>query len=218
MAESGKGSTAATIGAVATLITAIGGLIAVLNQTGFFDSDTEKKSAVTETVSKENPSDFDSLPSEVGLPSATNESEESSTEDMEILAEIEALTDALEENETGMDRNERSAALNQTLLELAREINTICPYMVDQVTRLDNASPMPDNAFQYNYTLINIDRASVDLAYIKNYLNTYMVNMVKTSPDLQFFRDNSVTLIYSYKDMYGNFLTSLRVTPDMYRN
>lgn len=218
MAESGKSSTAATIGAVATLITAIGGLIAVLNQTGFFDSDAEKNVEATATVNQENLGDFETLPSEPGLPVAASESEEASTEDLEIFAEMEALAEALEESENGMDRTERSVALNQTLIELAREVNQICPYMVDQVTRLDNASPMPNNAFQYNYTLINIDKALVDLNYIRNYLNTYMVNMVKTSPDLQFFRDNSVTLIYSYKDMYGNFLTSLRVTPEMYRN
>jgi hypothetical protein len=36
----------------------------------------------------------------------------------------------------------------------ANELNKSCLMMVDQDTRLDNAVALPENVFQYNYTLI----------------------------------------------------------------
>lgn len=216
MAESGKNSTAATIGAIATLITAIGGLLAVLHQTGFFD-DSKSRVEVVESGGGGS-ADLSLSQGDRNLPVMDRTEADIPEEEVEMYDRMESYEEAFAELDRSLEEAARGESLNTTLVQLAQEINQICPYMVDQVTRLDNAAPMANNAFQYNYTLINIDRASVDLDYIRNYLNTYMVNMVKTSPDLQFFRDNSVTLIYSYKDMHGNFLTSLRVTPEMYRN
>ena len=42
------------------------------------------------------------------------------------------------------------------MMAAASEINKTCPIMVDQYTQLDNALALPDNSFQYNYTLIDI--------------------------------------------------------------
>lgn len=112
-----------------------------------------------------------------------------------------------------------SPSINQAMMAAASELNEGCPMMVDGETRLDNAVALPDNTFQYNYTLVNLqkDQIQIELDAIKNELLPGIVNNVKTNPDLRFFRDNKTTMSYNYKDKAGVFLLKLKVTPDMYK-
>jgi hypothetical protein len=88
--------------------------------------------------------------------------------------------------------------------------------MLDSETRLDNVIPLPPKVFQYNYTLINAEKETVDTIMLKNYLETNITNFVRTSPDMKFQRDNKVTVNYCYKDKYGNYLFKISVTPEQY--
>ena len=88
--------------------------------------------------------------------------------------------------------------------------------MVDQYTRLDNALALPENIFQYNYTLVNITQSEINLDTVKKYIEPSIINNVKTSPDLKIYRDNKTTMIYNYRDKNGVFVFKLSVTPDMY--
>lgn len=89
--------------------------------------------------------------------------------------------------------------------------------MVDQFTRLDNSVALPDNSFQYNYTLVEVTKDEVIIDTVKKYIEPNILNTVKTNPDLKFFRDNKTTLIYNYKDMNGEFVHKFSVTPEMYQ-
>lgn len=89
--------------------------------------------------------------------------------------------------------------------------------MVDHLTRLDNAMALPDNVFQYNYT-INIAKDSIeDFNELKEYLEPTLVNAVSTNPDMQYMRDNDITVNYYYKDMESIYLFTISVTPDKYK-
>lgn len=88
--------------------------------------------------------------------------------------------------------------------------------MVDQYTRLDNAVALPDNAFQYNYTLVDIIQSEVNLDTVRKYIEPGIINNVKTNPDLKIYRDNKTTMVYYYKDKNGVFVFKLAVTPKMY--
>jgi hypothetical protein len=90
--------------------------------------------------------------------------------------------------------------------------------MVDQDTRLDNAVALPGNVFQYNYTLVNLEKSEVNIDTVKKYIEPGIINNVKTSPDLKAYRDNKVTMAYYYKDKNGVFVLKISVTPDMYVN
>lgn len=89
--------------------------------------------------------------------------------------------------------------------------------MVDQDTRLDNTVALPDNAFQYNYTLVNLTKQDIDIKDFENYMVPQITNNVKTNPDLQVFRDNKVTMKYSYKDKNGEYITQISVSPNEYK-
>ena len=104
------------------------------------------------------------------------------------------------------------------MMAAASEINKSCPIMIDSETQLDNVVALPDNVFQYNYTLVNLLKSelSVDVELIKAELKPEIVNEVKTNPDLAFYRQNKTTIKYLYKDKEGSFLMTIAVGPDLY--
>ncbi len=104
----------------------------------------------------------------------------------------------------------------KVLMEMANELNKNCPMMLDAETRLDNTIALPGNIFQYNYSLINIDKEALNIDELKAYLEQQIVNTAKTNPDMKIFRDNKTTLRYSYKDKSGIFILTIEVTPDKY--
>jgi len=111
----------------------------------------------------------------------------------------------------------KTPSYDKVMMGVASEINKTCPIMVDAETRLDNAVALPGNIFQYNYTLINIDRINVDVTGMKNFLEPTITNMVKTNPQMKFQRDHKTTLNYYYKDKNGMYLITISVTPEKYQ-
>ena len=107
-------------------------------------------------------------------------------------------------------------SFDKVMMKAASEINESCPIMVDQDTRLDNAIVFPNNILQYNYTLVNWVKDSIDLKAFKDYMQPMILNNVKTNPDLKLYRDNKTTMAYHYKDMNGLFITKISITADKY--
>ena len=100
----------------------------------------------------------------------------------------------------------KTPAYDKVMIKIASELNKTCPIMVDAETRLDNAIALPGNIFQYNYTLVNMDKADVDTLDMKNFLEPSITNIVKTNPQMKFQRDHKTTLNYYYKDKNGVYL------------
>lgn len=110
----------------------------------------------------------------------------------------------------------KKPSFDKQMMEVASQINESCPIMVDSETRLDNAITMPENIFQYNYTLVNLEKANVNTEEMKNFLEPTIINSVKTTPQMELQRKNKTTINYHYKDKNGVFLLLISVTPDKY--
>ena len=108
-------------------------------------------------------------------------------------------------------------SFDNVMMQVASEINKSCPIMVDSETRLDNVIALPDNVFQYNYTLINYSKEDVNVNDIIKNIEPGIINNVRTNPDMQIYRDNKTTMNYFYKDKNGEFINKISVTPDMYQ-
>lgn len=111
----------------------------------------------------------------------------------------------------------KSPPIDKIMMETASELNKSCPIMVDAETRLDNALAMPQNTFQYNYTLVNWVKDSIDLPALEEYIKPNIVNNAKTNPQMKVMRDNNVILNYYYKDKDGVFLFNITVKPADYK-
>ncbi|MCL1934350.1 MAG: hypothetical protein FWF53_11135 [Candidatus Azobacteroides sp.] len=113
--------------------------------------------------------------------------------------------------------SQSSSAFDKPLLETTDRINRNLPVMIDSETRLDNMITLDKKTFQYNYTLVNMEKGKVDTIAMKNKLEPLIINGVKTSPDAEYQRKNEMTLVHYYKDKNGNYLFSVIVTPDKYK-
>lgn len=111
----------------------------------------------------------------------------------------------------------KNPELDRAMMQMAGELNKSCPVMIDSETRLDNTTSLPNNVFQYNYSLINLDKDSVNIEEAKTYLESTIATTVRTNPDMKYFRDNKTTINYSYKDRSGVFLFKISITPDKYK-
>lgn len=110
----------------------------------------------------------------------------------------------------------KTPELDEAMMKMASEINKSCPLMIDADTRLDNTVALPENIFQYYYTLVNVEKATADTLSMKSYLEESITNQVRTNPQMKFQRDHQTTLNYYYKDKDGSFLFLISVTPEKY--
>ena len=110
----------------------------------------------------------------------------------------------------------KPGTLDKALVEAASELNKTCPIMIDQETRLDNAVGLPENIFQYNYTLMNLEKSNVNIDSVRKYVQPRLSSNIISSPDLKRFRDNEVSIAYNYSDKNGAFVLKISITPDMY--
>jgi len=111
----------------------------------------------------------------------------------------------------------KAPSYDKEMMAIASELNKTCPIMVDSETRLDNTVALPENTFQYNYTLVNTEIGTIDTLEVKNYLEPTIVNFIKTSPQMKYQRDHNTTINYHYKDKFGTYLFLVSVTPAKYR-
>ncbi|HLV39132.1 zinc ribbon domain-containing protein [Xanthomarina sp.] len=107
-------------------------------------------------------------------------------------------------------------SLDKVLMNVANEINKSCPIIVDADTRLDNSIALPNNVFQYQYTLINFLKSEIDIEEVKNIIEPILINTIKSSPEMKIFRDNRTTLAYHYRDKNGVFVLEISIAPDQY--
>lgn len=110
----------------------------------------------------------------------------------------------------------KSDSIDSETMKTASEINKNCPIMIDAETRLDNTIALPNNTFQYDYTVVKIEKNSADTLKLKNYIEPILLNNVKTNPQMQYQRDHKWTLRYYYKDKAGLYLFAVNITPEMY--
>lgn len=83
-------------------------------------------------------------------------------------------------------------SIDKQMMEMASELNKSCPIMVDQETRWDNCIALPNNMFQYNYSLVTLKKENFDFQFFEENIKPVIINTVKTNPQLKSFRDNNV--------------------------
>lgn len=113
-------------------------------------------------------------------------------------------------------------SINKTMMKAASEINKNCPFMIGADTRLDNTTAMPNNLFHFNFSLVNISIDEIDIETFKQnfYENVRpsIINDGKTNPELKAFRDNKISMRYSYKDKDGVFISQFIIEANEYAN
>jgi len=97
-------------------------------------------------------------------------------------------------------------------------MNRSCPVLIDQDTRLDSVGVPHHLTLQYDYTMVNVLKDSIDIINFHANLEQSVLSAVKRNPELKPYLENKVTIVCHYKDKAGNFVTKISITPERYRN
>jgi len=109
-----------------------------------------------------------------------------------------------------------AGSIDSQLKKIADEANKECPKMLDQWTRLDSCAAYPGKNYIYFHTLVN-EGMILDTVKFKEQFKPVIISIVKTNPNMSFFRENDVTLHYQYNDEANKFRTTIVLTPDDYK-
>lgn len=111
----------------------------------------------------------------------------------------------------------KQATLEDQLKTLISETNEKCPFPVDMDTRLDSMSAYNGNQLQYNYTLLNVDKNTVNLDPLLSQIKQQLIGSVKVDPSLEYLREQNTMFIYSYRDKNGSFLLKIPLKAEEYK-
>ena len=106
---------------------------------------------------------------------------------------------------------------SEIITSLVTKYNTACPIMISNDIRMESVNSLPNNIVQYDFTLVHIQKESIDVKALKTEVEKEIMAISKTNPSLELFRDNNSTVIYNYKDRNRKKLFNITLTPEMYQ-
>lgn len=115
----------------------------------------------------------------------------------------------------------KEKTIDDDLKEVAENINKTTPQNLADGVRLDSVSAQPGKIFRYNYTLLDDVKESVtpeQIEMFKTSAKEGALHVVKASPDIKQFRDNDVTMVYTYYDKNGKLTADFKITPAEYKS
>lgn len=106
----------------------------------------------------------------------------------------------------------------QRILErMAVKQNEKCPLIIDDVTRLDSCAVSGYKVYNYYYTLI-VTTTHFDSVRFKNIKQIGIINNLRNTYGMYFYRNNDITFNYVYRDSLKNYLCLITITPDDYKS
>jgi hypothetical protein len=110
----------------------------------------------------------------------------------------------------------KNKSVGKELTALVTNYNNACPMMISNDIRMESVNSLPHNTVQYDFTLVSVQKESIDVDALKKSVETEIIASSKTNPSLEAFRDNGSTVIYNYKDSNEKELFEITLTPEMY--
>tara|TARA_B110001454_G_scaffold199186_1_gene203777 strand:- start:1027 stop:1506 length:480 start_codon:yes stop_codon:yes gene_type:complete len=103
--------------------------------------------------------------------------------------------------------------VDEALVKVVDQINKQLPMTVDRDTRWDSTQAGPGRSFTYYYTIVTARATEMDATDFYRAMSSHLRNSVCTSPDMQVFFKNGVTVAYSYRGNDGRHVTKVSITP-----
>lgn len=103
--------------------------------------------------------------------------------------------------------------VDEALVKVVDQINKQLPMTVDRDTRWDSTQAGPGKAFTYHYTIVTARATEIDTTEFHRAMSSNLRNSVCTSPDMQVFFKNGVTVSYSYRSSDSRHVTKVTINP-----
>jgi len=104
-------------------------------------------------------------------------------------------------------------AIDKGVVKAVDQINKQLPMTVDRDTRWESTQAGPSRASTYHYTIVTARAAEIDATEFYRAMSSRLRNSVFTSPDMQVFFKNGVTVSYSYRCSGGRHVTKVAFAP-----
>jgi hypothetical protein len=105
-----------------------------------------------------------------------------------------------------------TTSAEQALAQASAEMNRNLPLMVDEFTRLDSTTALPDRKLLYKYTLVNLQTLP-DPQTIINSVRPQALANYKQSAEMAELRRIETTLVYTYCDEQGAEVARFEIGP-----
>ena len=109
----------------------------------------------------------------------------------------------------------KTVAVDKSLKIYAEQINKSCPVKVDEYTQLNFIDALPNRILKYDYTLA-VDKSQVDPNLFNEQIESQLINNIQNNPQMEMLRNNKTTFIHVYKDLKGNGIAEIEITPEEY--
>jgi len=106
--------------------------------------------------------------------------------------------------------------LNDDMIKVANEINSHAPIIIDSTMRFDRVNSIPGNIFQYNYTLLTLEKSQIDTTLLNTSGRQSMIEQLKQDPNISIFRENHIVLQSRYSDKNGKYVATVSIPPTEY--
>jgi hypothetical protein len=101
----------------------------------------------------------------------------------------------------------------EQLRSMADETNEKTPFYIDSSLRVDSVLVLPDSKIRYHYTILTLDRNSIDTALLIKTHKEEGIKRIKSDPTISFFRENLVEIQSQYFDKEGKPLCFVTISP-----
>ncbi len=100
------------------------------------------------------------------------------------------------------------------LPDIVSKMNERMPMTVDRDTRGDRVSSGPGNKLTFHYSLTRLRISDFDRNEMIAGLRKQLIEGYKNQPDSKFFKENNVTIDYSYVDVDGVHFATISIAPE----
>ena len=104
--------------------------------------------------------------------------------------------------------------VNKMLREAAADVNKRAPIDIDETVSIIGASLMSNKVFQYKCALKEVDKDEISVGIIERYILPDIVADIKDEPAFAYFKENGISLCYSFFDKNGKKICDLFISPD----
>lgn len=111
---------------------------------------------------------------------------------------------------------ESPLSLQKEMIQIANEINSRAPVVMDSTRRFDYVNALENYIFQYNYTLTSYEAKEIDTVFLKQWIRDEMVTEMKSKPESASLSDNGITIQLRYVDKYGKEAFVVSIPPSEY--
>ena len=110
-----------------------------------------------------------------------------------------------------------SSNISVELTQIAEDINSKCPQMIDSETQLDGVEFKLPDTLTYKYTLIRLSALQADTHQFRLAMWPGLLSGIRVSSEMQKLRDNDIVIRYDYKDKNNRPFYLFTIAPKDYK-